>query len=334
MRTTKSYRWLIAVLAIFALTLSACGGGSADALAAAAPAAEEAAAEEVAEAAADKEAATDEEAAVGEAEAVPAEVEAAMDSNFDVNAVVDEYLTNIPEGWMSVGKTDAFKEMLENASPYLIDVRTAAEYEAGHIPGAVNIPLRTLADNLDQVPTDEPVVIYCASGHRAGMATSVLSGLGYDNVKAFSGGWKAWSAAAEEVETEANEAGSYDMSTVNPEMMAAAAEFLNNIPEGFYAVGDIDKFKGAMDAGAAVIDVREPDEYEAGHIPGAINIPLRELGANVDQIPTDQPVFVYCQSGWRAALATGALHSAGYENARSFPPSFAGWKAAGEEVEL
>ncbi len=123
------------------------------------------------------------------------------------------------------------------------------------------------------------------------------------------------------------------MGDVNPEMVAASAEFLNNIPEGFYAVGDIEAFKGAMDAGAVVIDVRQPDEYEAGHIPGAINIPLRELGDNVDQIPTDVPVFVYCQSGWRAALATGALHNMGYDNVRSFPPSFAGWEAAGEEIE-
>ena len=57
------------------------------------------------------------------------------------------------------------------------------------------------------------------------------------------------------------------------------------------------------------------------------------LADNTDQIPTDEPVFVYCQSGWRAALATGALHNMGYENVRSFPPSFAGWEAAGEEIE-
>ena len=90
--------------------------------------------------------------------------------------------------------------MLENAAPYLIDVRTPAEYAEGHIPGAVNIPLRTLADNLDQIPSDENVVVYCASGHRAGMATSTLRSLGYDNVKAFPGGWKAWSEAENVVE--------------------------------------------------------------------------------------------------------------------------------------
>ena len=266
-------------------------------------------------------------------EEVPAEVEEAMDSDFDAVAAVGAYLSEIPEGWMSVGNAEAMTEMLENAAPYLIDVRTAAEYDEGHIPGAVNIPLRTLADNLDQIPTDENVVVYCASGHRAGMATSILRSLGYDNVKAFPGGWNAWSAAEGEVETEANEPGTFEMADVNPEMVAASAEFLNNIPEGFYAVGDIEAFKGAMDAGATVIDVRQPDEFEAGRIPGAINIPLRELGDNVDQIPTDEPVFVYCQSGWRAALATGALHNMGYENVRSFPPSFAGWEAAGEEIE-
>ncbi|MEZ4674935.1 MAG: rhodanese-like domain-containing protein [Caldilineaceae bacterium] len=75
--------------------------------------------------------------------------------------------------------------MLENASPVLIDVREESEYAEGHIPGAINIPIHTLAQNLDKIPTDQPVMVYCASGHRAGMATASLQALGYSNVKAF-----------------------------------------------------------------------------------------------------------------------------------------------------
>ena len=111
-------------------------------------------------------------------------------------------MANIPENYYSVGKLDAFKELLAAGDVYLVDVREEKEYAEGHIPGAVNIPIRTLAQNLDKIPSDQPVVVYCASGLRAGMSTAALHMLGYDNVRSFPGGWKAWSEAKEEVSTE------------------------------------------------------------------------------------------------------------------------------------
>jgi rhodanese-related sulfurtransferase len=268
------------------------------------------------------------EAAHGESGDVPAEVAAAVDSDFDVVAVVSDYLAAIPEGYMNVGKIEAFKEAIENTSPVLIDVREASEYEAGHIPGAVNIPLRTLTENLDKIPSDMPVFVYCASGHRAGMALSSLRVLGYDNVKAYSPGWKGWTAANEEVSTEMVEAATYPVKEVNAEALAAVSEFLTNMPEGWLALGTAEKLQEAIDIGAQLVDVREPSEFEAGAITDALNIPIRSLGAELAQIATDKPVVVYCASGFRAALSTAALQIMGYSNVRSFPPSYAGWEAA------
>lgn len=273
------------------------------------------------------------ESAQGEDSDVPAEVAAAIEAPADVIGMVDGFLSAIPEGFLAVGKIDAFKEMLANASPVLIDVREESDYAAGHIPGAINIPIRTLAQNLDKIPADQPVMVYCASGHRAGMATASLQTLGYTNVKAYPPGWKGWSEAGEEVSTDAVEAATYDVPEINPELLAAVDEFLSNMPEGFYALGAVDKMKEAMDAGALVIDVREASEYADGHIPGAIDIPIRTLAQSLDQIPTDQPVVVYCASGFRAAMSTAALHIMGYSNVRSFPPSYPGWESAGEATE-
>ncbi len=270
----------------------------------------------------------------GDTAGVPAEVDSAMASDFDVVAAVDEFLASIPEGYMAVGNIDTFKDAMDNTDVYLVDVRETSEYDAGHIPGAVNIPLRTVADNLDKIPTDQPVFVYCGSGHRAAMAISSLSMLGYDNVKAFPPGWKGWSAAEEDVEMDANEPGSFDMPDVDPEMMAAVAEFLNNIPEGWLSMSDTDAVMSATDAGAFVVDVRQPDEYDAGHIPGAVNIPLRELAASVDEIPTDTPVVTYCASGHRAAMALAALQTMGVDNSRAFPGGFPAWQEAGEEVAV
>ncbi|MCB0173832.1 MAG: rhodanese-like domain-containing protein, partial [Anaerolineae bacterium] len=48
--------------------------------------------------------------------------------------------------------------------------------------------------------------------------------------------------------------------------------------------------------------------------------------------PTDQPVFVYCKSGYRAAISTAALQTMGLTNVRAFPPGFAGWSNAGQPI--
>jgi len=273
------------------------------------------------------------EAAQGESGDVPVEVAAAVTSDFEIVAAVDEWLSAIPEGFLAVGKLDAFKDVIENIDPLLIDVREASEYADGHIPGAINIPLRTLTQNLDKIPTDQPVFIYCASGLRAGTALAALGLLGYDNLKSFPPGWKGWSAAGEEVSTEATEAVTITPKEVNPEMLAAVEEFLINIPEGYYSVGTVEKLAEAIEAGAMPLDVREVSEFEQGHIAGAPNIPLRTLVQNLDGIPTDQPVIAYCASGHRAAIANAALHIMGLDNVRAFPPGFGAWEAAGEPTE-
>jgi rhodanese-related sulfurtransferase len=62
-----------------------------------------------------------------------------------------------------------------------------------------------------------------------------------------------------------------------------------------------------------LIDVREPDEYAAGHAPGAVNLPMSQLDARADEVPTDAPVHVICQSGGRSARATEALAARGVD---------------------
>ncbi|GIK72714.1 MAG: hypothetical protein BroJett021_17020 [Chloroflexota bacterium] len=273
------------------------------------------------------------EAAQGESGDVPVEVAAAVTSDFEIVSAVDAWLSAIPEGFLAVGKIDAFKDAVENTNPLLIDVREANEYAEGHIPGAINIPIRTLTQNLDKIPADRPVFVYCASGHRAGTALAALGLLGYDNIKSFPPGWKGWSAAGEEVSTEAVEAETVTPKEVNPEMLAAVEEFLVNIPEGYFAVGTVEKMAEAVEAGALPLDVREVSEFDQGHIAGAPNIPLRTLAQNLESIPTDQPVIVYCASGHRAAIANAALHIMGLDNVRSFPPGYGAWESAGEPTE-
>jgi hydroxyacylglutathione hydrolase len=74
----------------------------------------------------------------------------------------------------------------------VVDVRGRAEWDAGHIRGALNIPLGYLVDRLGQLPRETPVVLQCRSGARSAIATSLLQAHGLSNVVNLSGGLVAW----------------------------------------------------------------------------------------------------------------------------------------------
>ena len=65
--------------------------------------------------------------------------------------------------------------------------------------------------------------------------------------------------------------------------------------------------------GAALVDVRSPDEFGEGHVQGARNIPVATLAGRLAEIPKDKPVVVYCAAGSRSAAAARTLKAAGYD---------------------
>jgi rhodanese-related sulfurtransferase len=262
----------------------------------------------------------------------PAVTETTAAAVFDLVAAVGEYESTIPEGWMAISDVTAFKDAVEVSSALVIDVREPSEYAEGHIPGAVNIPLRTLAANADKIPTDRQVFVYCKSGYRAGVAVSALRMLGYDNVLAYSASWLGWTDAGEEISMEVAEAEVVGDPGFAPELVAAVDGFLSTIPEGWLTAGDVEAVKTGIEAGAFILDIRTEAEYAEGHIEGATNIPLRTLVANMDQIPTDTQVIVHCKSGFRAALAVPVLHVLGFDDAKAFTGSYLAWVDAGEPV--
>src|SRR5690349_10736578 len=62
-----------------------------------------------------------------------------------------------------------------------------------------------------------------------------------------------------------------------------------------------------------LLDVREPDEYQEGHIPGSVLIPLATLGARVEELPRDQRIIAVCRSGARSGMASEFLRKAGLD---------------------
>ncbi|GAA3609359.1 rhodanese-like domain-containing protein [Kineosporia mesophila] len=83
-------------------------------------------------------------------------------------------------------------------------------------------------------------------------------------------------------------------------------------------------------AEAAIVDVREPDEWQAGHISGAVHIPLMELPARTGDLP-EGDVYVICRSGGRSARAVAWLEQNGFE-AVNVSGGMGAWQAAGREM--
>jgi len=95
----------------------------------------------------------------------------------------------------SYGVDDLARDLASgDAAPFVIDVRQASEFEAGHVPGAIHIGAGELADRLDGLPRDRPIATVCASGYRSSVAASLLRARGFDRVVAVRGGLPDWEA--------------------------------------------------------------------------------------------------------------------------------------------
>ncbi len=94
---------------------------------------------------------------------------------------------------------------------------------------------------------------------------------------------------------------------------------------------DVDQLDQARATGVPVIDVRQPEEYDAGHVPGARLIPLSEVPGRLAEVPADGEVFVICQTGARSARATDFFRRQGID-ARNVTGGTKAWAESGKPV--
>jgi rhodanese-related sulfurtransferase len=99
-------------------------------------------------------------------------------------------------------------------------------------------------------------------------------------------------------------------------------------------VRDIDQsdFALAHAAGATVVDIREPGEYVAGHVPGAVLLPMSQLGSRVGELDRGQRLLIICATGNRSAAMTDALRAAGYD-AWNVLGGTAAWARSGRPLD-
>ena len=119
--------------------------------------------------------------------------------------------------------------------------------------------------------------------------------------------------------------------------MASYRELLAHVKEEIEEISSIDA-QGRLDAAGPTlfVDVREPDEWEEGHIPGAIYVTRGRLEQQIEGLVPDKgrPLVVYCSGGSRSAFAAKALGELGYENVVNLAGGFTDWKRNGFEVTI
>src|SRR3954451_13047502 len=88
--------------------------------------------------------------------------------------------------------------------------------------------------------------------------------------------------------------------------------------------------------GALWVDIREPDEWEQGHLPGAVHVPRGNLESRIERIAPDksQPVVLYCAVGSRSAFSAKTLSELGYTQAHSLAGGIEDWKRDGLEIVM
>ncbi|GAA2494693.1 rhodanese-like domain-containing protein [Winogradskya humida] len=87
-----------------------------------------------------------------------------------------------------------------------------------------------------------------------------------------------------------------------------------------------------VEPSAYLLDVREPDEWAAGHAPDAHHLPMMEVPARIAEIPTDAEVVVVCRSGGRSGQVVSYLMGNGWDNVRNLDGGMQAWSADGRDV--
>lgn len=110
-------------------------------------------------------------------------------------------------------------------------------------------------------------------------------------------------------------------------------KLFGSAPADGNAAVSVEEARQKLDAHEALmIDVRERDEWQAGHVKGAQHIPLGELGTRLDEIPRDREILLFCRSGNRSGKATQLLQAQGFAQARNVEGGIIAWTGRGFPV--
>lgn len=188
----------------------------------------------------------------------------------------------------------------------VLDCRQPEAFGGGHIPASLNVGLGTSFPTWagSVLPVDRPVLLVL---DRAGDLWEVcwhLLRIGYDLPAGWlAGGMMAWRVAGREIDRVAQ-----------------------------WTVEELHQ-RQSSGIGLCVLDVRQPNEWRNGHVPGALHVPGGELARRLEEVPGEHPIAVYCGSGFRSSVACSQLKAAGHDLVFNVLGGFTAWRARGLPVD-
>jgi glyoxylase-like metal-dependent hydrolase (beta-lactamase superfamily II) len=197
------------------------------------------------------------------------------------------------------------QQVFELRNHVLLDVRSAADFGAAHVPGSMNIGLggqfAMWAGSL--IPLNASIVIIADTGAQIDESVVRLARVGIENVKGYlEGGVESWRAAGLPVDS------IEQVSVAELKEQMASADL-------------------------QIVDVRRPAEYVGGHVPRAINAPLASLDKNPLPLNKDKRTAVICAGGYRSSAAASLLQQQGFSNLLNVSGGTGAWINAGYPVE-
>ena len=262
-------------------------------------------------------------------EAVEEVVDEIVEEEIDVDALVENLAVSYFEKTAqstNIIHADDVKAMIDDNpdSVFILDIRRAEDFEAGHIEGAYHSEWASVGEIMDRIPTNRPVVVTCYTGQTAGQAVGWLRMAGFDNVQSLRLGMtRGWT---EESNYEATGEGMNAVVDLAPatspaneeeeilwamaqDMFADVATIGNNIIQP----AELNEALEGNPNSFFVLDIRSADDFAAGHIEGSVHSPWAAVGEILGDLPTNRPIVVTCYTGQTAGQTVGVLRLLGFD---------------------
>lgn len=199
---------------------------------------------------------------------------------------------------------ETFMQRLEPGDVQLVDSRHMLAFGGGHIPGAINLGAHKPEMSVFAgwvLDPDTPVLLVLESDDQLRHVVALLVRTGFVRFAGYlAGGMTAWDNAG-------------------LPLQPLAQMHARDVADG----------RGQLQ----ILDVRQDDEWEQGHVPGATHQFVGDLADEGAALDKDKPVVTYCATGYRASLAASLLQRQGFQDVRSMPGSWQAWRANGLPVQ-
>lgn len=262
-----------------------------------------------------------------------------------VAALAYAYFQDLPSD-NNVITPDATLAMLDAGEDvFILDIRRPADYAKGHLKGAANLSFfdMSIAENLDKLPNDKPILVYCYTGQTASQVTVILNVAG-KTAKNIQSGFNNGIAKVQGHETRLEQterplpAKTYPVDAdVAKAVTAYFADKMAMDDTPFLNANlAVKTVKGIVDEqndDFLIVSVRKADDYAKAHVPTARNIPFGQgMEKGLVTLPKDKKIIVYCYTGQTSSQVTTVLRLMGYD-AYSMSGGMTAWTDASYDTE-